>query len=303
MLQGASSEVLVARTRAFSGISKSRVHMTLKNSVLRIFPWLQMLLSLLLAGTIFVGFSVLRTPLATAIDALSNSIFSVSNVIEATAGTLGSKNELIDRTRQTLALTRVAIKEARALISDQTAQASKRAEELQAVVSVTSRTSDALNSLGDGLIGFTAPMGIEFEGVKPLVVMKRPLESYGKTLKPIAQEFKAISDGVMHLSKTVATDGVQLGTAFAKLGEQTIKMLEESERTLEGVQNQDLPRSLKEMRGAAEHLKVVNQEMAAVSGSLGWVVLVAGLLFSTWMFLNSVYMIALGKRHKGTENE
>ena len=52
-------------------------------------------------------------------------------------------------------------------------------------------------------------------------------------------------------------------------------MLEESERTLEGVQNQDLPRSVKEMRDAAEHLKAVNQEMVAASGSLGWVVLVA----------------------------
>lgn len=85
--------------------------MTFKHSVLRIFPWLQMLLSFLLAGTILVGYTVLRTPLTTAIDALSKSIFSVSNVIEATAGTLGSRNELIDSTRQTMAQTRIAIKE------------------------------------------------------------------------------------------------------------------------------------------------------------------------------------------------
>jgi uncharacterized membrane protein len=101
----------------------------------------------------------------------------------------------------------------------------------------------------------------------------------------------------------VATDGVQLGRAFAQLGEQTIKMLEESERTLEGVQNQDLPRSVKEMRDAAEHLKAVNQEMVAASGSLGWVVLVTGLLFSAWMFLNSINMIALGNQHNGKEIE
>lgn len=277
--------------------------MTLKNSALRIFPWLQMLLSLLLAGTILVGYTVLRTPFAIAIDALSNSIFSVSNVIEATAGTLGSRNELIDSTRQTMAQTRVAIKEVSAAISGQTAQASKRAEELQAASSLISRTSEALNSLADGLIAFTAPMGIEFEGVKPLVVMKRPLETSGKNLKPIAQEIRTISDGVLHLSTIVATDGVQLGRAFAQLGEQTIKMLEESERTLEGVQNQDLPRSVKEMRDAAEHLKAVNQEMVAASGSLGWVVLVTGLLFSAWMFLNSINMIALGNQHNGKEIE
>jgi methyl-accepting chemotaxis protein len=269
--------------------------MTIKTAVLRVFPWLQILLSILLAGTILVGYMVFKTPLATAIDALSSSIFSVSNVIEATAGTLGTKKELIDSARQTMALTRVAIKEASAAISDQTAQASKRAEELQAVVSVTLRTSDALNSLGDGLIGFTAPMDIVFEGVKPLVVMKRPLETYGKTLKPIAQELKTISDGVMQLSKTVATDGVRLGTAFTKL--------EESERTLEGVQNQDVPRSIKEMRDAAVHLKSVSQEMAAVSGGFAWVVLLAGLLFSAWMFLNSINMIVLGNRYNGTEIE
>lgn len=262
-----------------------------------------MLLSFLLAGTILVGYTVLRTPLTTAIDALSNSIFSVSNVIEATAGTLGSRNELIDSTRQTMAQTRIAIKEVSAAISGQTTQASKRAEELKAASSLISRTSEALNSLADYLIGFTAPVGIEFEGVKPLVVMKRPLETYGKELKPIAQDIRTISDGALHLSKTVATDGVQLGNAFAQLGEQTIKMLEESEQTINGVQNQDLPRSVKEMRDAAEHLKVVNKEMAAASKSLGWVVLAAGLLFSTWMFLNSIYMIALTKRHKSAEIE
>lgn len=275
--------------------------MTFKHSVLRIFPWLQMLLSFLLAGTILVGYTVLRTPLATAIDALSNSIFSVSNVIEATAGTLGSRNELIDSTRQTMAQTRIAIQEVSAAISGQTAQASKRAEELQAASSLISRTSEALNNLADGLISFTAPMGVEFEGVKPLVVMKRPLETSGKNLKPIAQEIRTISDGVLHLSKTVATDGLKLGKAFAQLGEQTIKMLEESERTIEGVQNQDLPRSVKEMRDAAEHLKEVNQKMVSASESLGWFLLAAGLLFSTWMFLNSINMIALAKRHKSTE--
>ncbi len=277
--------------------------MTFKNSVLRIFPWLQMLLSILFAGTILVGYMVLRTPLVTAIDALSNSIFSASNVIEATAATLGSKNELIDSTRQTMAQTRAAIKEVSAAISGQTAQVSKRVEELQAASSLISRTSEALNSLADGLISFTAPMGIEFEGVKPLVVMKRPLETSGKSLKPIAQEIRTISDGIQHLSETVATDGVKLGNTFSQLGEQTIKMLEESERTLAGIQNQDLPRSLKEMRDAAEHLKAVNQDMAAVLGSIGWVFLMTGLLFSAWMFLNSINMIALGIQHNRKEIE
>lgn len=277
--------------------------MTVRNSVLRIFPWLQMLLSLLLASTILVGYTVLRTPLATAIDALSNSIFSVSKVIEATAGTLGSRNELIDSTRQTMAQTRVAIKEVSAAISGQAAQASTRAKELQAASSLISRTGEALNSLADGLISFSAPMGIEFEGVKPLVVMKRPLETSGKNLKPIGQEIRTISDGVLHLSKTVATDGAQVGKAFAQLGEQTIKILEQSERTLGEVQNQDLPRSVKEMRDAAEHLKTVNQEMLSASGSLGWFIFVAGLLFSVWMFLNSINMIALGNQHHGKEIE
>jgi len=43
--------------------------------------------------------------------------------------------------------------------------------------------------------------------------------------------------------------------------------------------------------------------MVAASGSLGWVVLVTGLLFSAWMFLNSINMIALGNQHNGKEIE
>ncbi len=256
-----------------------------------------MLLSVVLAGTILFGYAVFRAPVATALDALSSSILSVSNVIEATAGSLASRGELINSTRQTLAQTRVAIKETSKAISGQTAQASKRAEELQDASSFLSQTSETMNRLADGLISFTAPMGIEFDGVKPLVVMKRPLEAYGKDLKPRAAELKTIAEGALNLSKTVATDGVQLGGAFSKLSEQTVKMLEESERTLEGVQNQDLPRSVKEMRETAEHLKLVTKEIASVSENLGMLVLVAGLLFSAWLFLNSINIIALARRH------
>lgn len=267
-----------------------------RNSVLRLFPWLQLLLSILLTGTILWGYVVFRTPVATALDALSNSIFSVANVIEATAGSVGSRNELIDSTRQTLAQTRAAIMVTTKAISDQTSEAAKRAEELRAASSLILRTSDALNGLADGLIGFSAPMGIDFEGVKPVVVMKRPLEASGKNLKPIAQEIRTISDGILHLSKTVATDGVQLGAAFSQLSDQTVKMLEESERTLEGIQNQDLPRSVKEMRDAAVHLKTVTKEMSTVSESLGIALVVAGLFFSGWLFLNSINIIVLARR-------
>lgn len=268
-----------------------------KNSVVRIFPWLQLILSILLSTTLFWGYLQFRTPIATAFGALSNSILSVANVIEATAGSVGARNELITSTRQTIFQTRATIKLTSKIISDQASNAPKRADELKAAASLILRTSDFLNRLADGLIEFRAPMGIEFEGVKPLVVMKRPLEPSGNELKPIAHEIRTLSEGVKNLSNTVTTDGVQLGAAFSQLGDQTIKMLEESERALESIQNQDLPRSIKEMRDAAANLKTVTTEVTSISESLGKLVLVAGFLFSGWLFLNSLSMIVLARRH------
>ena len=232
-----------------------------KNSTICIFAWLQMLLSILLVVTVFYGYTTYGAPLGKLIDSLQVSIASVSKVVGMTAETIASRKELIDSTKQTLLQTRAAIQQIRAAISDQTSQAPQRAEELRAASAVFARLGDNFDRLADGLINFSAPSGIEFEGLKPLLVMRRPLESYGANFKAAAKDLKTTSDGILHLSKTVATDGVQLGAAFGQLSEQTLKLLEETEKTLSGIQQQDLPTAVQEMQSTSSQLQAASNEV------------------------------------------
>lgn len=270
--------------------------MTSRGTVTLFFPMLQLLVSILLAGTILWGYVAFRAPLASTLDALTNSITSVANVIEGTAGTIGMRTELIDSTRQTLAQTRAAIELSSKAIAAQASEAPKRAEELKSASQLILRSSDILNNLANGLLQFSAPAGIDFNNGKPIVVMKRPLATFGNDLQPIAQEMRTLGEGVQHLSKTVAADGAKLAEAFSQLGAQTIQMLNESEQTLERIRDQDLPRSAKEMRDAAEHLRTATKELTAISDNLGITFLAAGLLFSAWLLLNSINTIVLARR-------
>ena len=269
-----------------------------KNSTIRFFAWLQMLLSILLAGTVLYGYATYREPIGKVLESLSASLVSVSKVVGMTAETIASRNELIDSTKQTLLQTRAAIEQIRAAISDQTSQAPRRAEELRAASAVVARLGDNFDKLADGLINFSAPSGIEFEGLKPLVVMKRPLESYGANFKAAARDIKTTSDGILHSSKTVATDGVQLGAAFGQLSEQTLKLLVETEKTLSGIQQQDLPMAVQEMRSTSSQLQVASNEVGSIRGA-ATVLLVIGLLLSIWCFVNSVSLLALASRSVG----
>ncbi|MEF8759191.1 MAG: hypothetical protein V5B36_05550 [Candidatus Accumulibacter sp. UW25] len=272
--------------------------MASKNKALQLFAWLQLLLSILLAGAIVYGYAIYRTSVGLFIESLSASVISVSQVVAVTADTVASREELIVSTKETLKSARNAIEQIRATLLAQTQYAPQRAEELRAMSEAASKLAEILNNLGMRLIDISTPSGIEFEGYKPMVVMRRPLETDGKYLQDFANQLKTTSDGILHLSKTIATDGEKLGNAFGEMSLQTLKLLEETASNLDSIQKQDLPTAVREMRSTANQLRAVSRELESAEG-IGIVLLLIGLLFSGWLFLNSITLLTLIRSKSG----
>jgi hypothetical protein len=268
--------------------------MLLQKKTIQMLAWIQLIFSMLLATVIGIGYATYHDPLGQFIESLSASVISVSKVVEITAETVASKEQLIQSTKQTLMTTRSAIQNFRTLVQSQAKQAPQLAKAIGAASVVTSQLGGTLNSIADGLM-FSAPTGIQFEGVKPILIMSRPLAANGKELKSEAQNIKAISNGLLYVSTAIANEGQGVSAEFGQLSEQTLKLLEETEKTLDGLQKRELPTAVKEMRGTAEHLRVVSMEVGD-AGKIGTVLLVIGLLVSGWFFLNSLGQLMLANQ-------
>jgi hypothetical protein len=268
--------------------------MLLKRQTLQMLAWIQLIFSVLLAAAIASGYATYRAPLGHFIESLSASVIAVSKVVEMTAETVASREQLVQSTKQTLMTTRSAIQSFRTSLKNQAKQAPQLANEIRAASAVASRLGNTLDSIANGLM-FSAPTGIQFEGLKPVFIMSRPLANDGRKLKSDAQNLATISNGLLRISTAIAKEGQGLGSAFDQQIEQTLKLLEETENTLDSLQKHELPDAVKEMRDAADNLRVVSKEVDD-SGSIGAVLLIIGLLVSGWCFLNSLGQLMLANQ-------
>lgn len=271
--------------------------MLLQKQTIQMLAWVQLIFSMLIAAATAIGiwYATYRDPLGQFIEPLSASVISISKAVEMTAETVASKEQLIQSTKQTLIATRLAIQSFHTSFRNQAKQAPQLANEIHAASAVASRLGDTLNSISDGLM-FSIPSDIQFEGAKPVVIMSRPLAAYANKLKKDAQNIQIISNGLLRISSTIKKEGQGLGSAFEQQIEQTLKLLEETEKTLDGLQKHDLPNAVKEMRNAANNLRDVSKSVDD-AGSIGAVILIVfGLLVSGWCFLNSLGQLMLANQ-------
>lgn len=269
-----------------------------KIQVARFLATFQLIFSVLIAATIVYGYVAYRSSFGQFTQALASSISSVSNVVGITAETIETKQSLITSTKQALVASRALVKELNAAALNQTRQAPQLADSIRSASMLTTRLGDTLSSVGDGLM-FLVPTGLEMNGLRPIVVMTRPLKSQGQLLLTDARDIKTVGSGLLALSGTIANDGAKLGAAFAVTGEQALRLLEETEITLDGLQRTDLPKALQEMKSTSENLRNVSQQVN-LAENISVAFLVFGLLLSGWCFLNSLSHLLTINRHAGS---
>lgn len=268
--------------------------MLLNKQTIQILARLQLIVSIVLATAIVIGYVTYRASLGQVIGSLSASVIAISKTVEITADTIASREQLLESTKQTLMQTRSAIKSFSNLAQSQAKQSPQLAREIHAASAVASRLGETLNSIADGLM-FSVPTDIQFEGVKPVLIMSRPLAPRAKKLKLDAHNIQTVSDGLLRTSNTIEKEGQGLGTEFGQLSEQTLKLLEETEKTLDGMQKRELPTAVREMRAAAEQLRIVSKEVDG-AGKIGILLFAVGLLLASWIFLNSLGQLALANQ-------
>lgn len=235
-----------------------------------------------------------RASLGQFTQSVAASIAAVSNVVGRTAETLESKQSLLDQTGKTILATRNLIKELQVVVENQAKIAPQYAEGIRGASALVGSLSGTVQSIGNGMM-FTAPTGIEWHGIKPFVVMSRPLETQAQSVIIHAHNIKAVSESLLRVSVTIGRDGNNLSRAFIATSVQALKMLEETEKTLGSLKSKDLPKALVDLRVTTDNLRNVSKQVGVV-GNVSEVFLIAGLLLAGWCFFNSLGLMLINSK-------
>ena len=264
-----------------------------KRSFAQFLAYAQLAFSALLAVSIIFGYVEFRATLGQFSKSLAATIVSTANVIGQTAETIQTKQSLFDDALATLVSSRKVIEELRVSAQNQRTNAPKYAAGLRATSEIFSGTGDTYSRLGDSLM-FSIPTGIQLEGVKPVFVMSKPLEKLVPLIKENAQNLKTIGGSLQAISSSLENDSKNLSTAITDTSNNAIKLLNETEKSLTSLKNQNLPQAVSELKNASENLHSASRQVN-FAGNLGLVLLMAGLFLSGWCFMNSLSILYLTK--------
>lgn len=264
------------------------------NKLFAVLAWLQLIIGVLLATVMMWGYANYKASLGLFVHSVAASIGAVSDVVIRTAETVEARRELLDQTSQMLLVTRKQINELRVAGENQAKLAPQYAQGLRSASTVTGKLGNSMGSLGDGLLRISIPSGIQFVGMKPVIVMSQPLAAKGQELKDNSRDIKAISDSLSGISELLGRDSKTVSTAFVATTEQALKVLTEVEKTLAQIKTQDLPKAIADLKTAAQNLRSVSAQIDMV-GNGGLILLIVGLLLASWCIVHSLGSLMLVK--------
>lgn len=255
---------------------------------------LQLAFSILLGATVVWGYSGYRSALGPFTQSLATAIVSTADVISRTAETVQAKQSMVDNTLAMLVSSRKLIEELRTSAQAQAALAPKYAEGLRGASSLLGTAANSFSALGDSLM-FSVPTNIEMDGFRPVFIWTKPLASTVQSINQNGAQLKLLGDGLLGISSSLTKDGQNLSTAFIDTSNQTIKLLDDTEKTLAALKGLEFPKALANLKAASDNLRTVGAQVD-MAGNIGLVLLIAGLLLAGWCFLNSLHMLYLTKQ-------
>lgn len=253
--------------------------------------WLQLAFSVLLGATAIWGYGGYRSALGPFTQSLAIATVSTADVISRTAETVQAKQSLVDNTLEMLVSSRKLIEELRTSAQAQTELAPKYAEGLRGAAGLLGTSGGVFSKLGDSLM-FSMPTSIEMQGIRPMLVMTKPLEATGKSFKENSEQLKSLGEGLLGVSSSLAKDGQNISSAFVDTSNNAIKLLNDTEKTLAVLKGLEFPKALANLKIASDNLRTVGAQ-ADIAGNFGLILLVIGLLLSGWCFLNSLSLLMM----------
>lgn len=253
--------------------------------------WLQIAFSLFLGATAVWGYVGYRSALGPFTQSLATAIVSTADVISRTAETVQAKQSMVDNTLELLVSSRKLVEELRTSAQTQAALAPKYAEGLRSASELFGTAHNVFSTLGNSLT-FSVPTSIAMQGLKPVLVMTQPLAVTGQSIKQNGAQLKSLGNALQGISSSLAQDGQKLTTAFIDTSNQTIKLLDDTEKTLAALKGLEFPKALADLKIASDNLRAVGTQVD-MAGNISLVLLIAGLLLAGWCFLNSLHMLYL----------
>lgn len=266
--------------------------MTTKTKLFTLLAWFQLLTSVLLAAAIVWGYATYQVSFGQFIHSVAASIGAVSNVVVRTAETIETRSDLLDQAGQMLVVTRNLVNELRVAADNQEKMAPQYAAGLLSASNVSEQLGGSLESIGNGLLRVSLPTGIQMQGMKPVLVMSRPLEKQAQELIDSARDIKAVGASLSGISDTLSRDGKNVSSTLVVMSEQALKVISEVEKTLAQLKTQDLPKAISDLRATSANLSQISTQIDIV-GDVGLVLLVVGLLLAGWCFLHSLGALML----------
>jgi ABC-type transporter Mla subunit MlaD len=262
-----------------------------KNILFTFLAWLQLTVSVLLALAIIWGYVNFQASVGQFVRSLAASISAVSDVVIRTAETVEARRALLDETQQVLVDARTLLTAIRATTESMAKQGPQLARGLNATSDFLGQIADPMQSIGDRLMVMSVP-NIQLIGIKPIVTFTRPFEEVGSQLKAEAQRIKAVSASLTGITAAMDQDGQKLGSSLIATSDQTMKALIETEKTLDRLKSQDLPKAIENLKATSENLRNLSTQVDRIS-NVGPVLLVVGLLLAVWCFLHSLGALLL----------
>jgi len=261
------------------------------NALFKALAWLQLVLSVALAASVGWGYVQFGMPLGQSLRSAATTMVSTAKVIAMTAETVQANDKLLDDAQALMKSTRQLVEELRGTALNNAALAPKYAEGMQGVAGLLGSAANLFAALGDGLM-FSVPTRVELDGIRPIVVMTRPLELQGTAMKRTASDLKASAVGLQTLSTSIARDSQNMASAIVDTSSKAIKLLDDSETMVKRIRSRDLPSAVAELRGAAEQLDSLSSQVDMADKLPHWL-LAVGLLLGGLGFLNSLGQIRL----------
>lgn len=256
--------------------------------------WTQIVLSLSLVGVLIWGYVSFQNSTGKLIHSIAASIGAVSDVVIRTAETVETRTELLDQSEQMLVVTRKQIQELQAMVKNSAALAPQMASSLRSTSQLANRLGTSLGSFGDTLVQISVPSAIQMDGLRPFIVMSRPLAVRGDELRKDAKNILEVGKGLSAASDSVARDTVNVSTSFVASSEQALNVLVEVENTLARVKSQDLPKAVKDLKFTSENLRNISEQVD-LFGNVGIILLIGGLILSAWCFLHSLSALMVAR--------
>jgi hypothetical protein len=266
----------------------------MKNKIFVVLAWMQIFLSLSLAGVLILGYVSFQSSTGKLIHSIATSIGAVSNVVIRTAETVETRTELLEQSGQMLVVTRKQLQELQAIVKNNAALAPQMAASLRSTSQLANRLGTSLASFGDTLAQISVPTAVQMDGLRPVIVMSRPLALRGEELRKDGKNILEVGNGLAAASDSVARDTVNASNSFVASTEQALKVLVEVENTLARVKSQDLPKAVSDLKFTAENLRNISEQVD-LFGNVGIILLIGGLILSAWCFLHSLNALVLAR--------